>query len=206
MKIGFFGGSFDPLHFGHVIPLLQTREFLGLDRIVLIPSYQKIFQINGIPGATSSNRLEMLNLFCRHYSFMAIEDYEIQAQQKIYTIETIRYILARYPEDEPVLIMGRDNFDRFNEWKDYRNIVDLIPIAVMNRQSSYGHSQVGWDVPGLARFTMIPNSQIEISSTMVREWCQAGQPIEWLVPHPVLAYIHQHHLYGVRSNGPVFYH
>ncbi|MBP7461699.1 MAG: nicotinate (nicotinamide) nucleotide adenylyltransferase [Candidatus Delongbacteria bacterium] len=203
MKLGFFGGSFDPLHLGHVIPLLETREFLGLDRIILIPSSQKIFRNDEAAqepeGASPCDRLNMLREFCRDYPFMAYDDYEIRSQRLVYSIETVQYLLEHYHDDEPVLIIGRDNFERFHEWREYRRILELIPVAVMDRKD--GMDDQPLILPGgvadPACFRMIPNRRIEISSTLVRQWCRCGRPIEWLVPASVVNYIHQHHLYGV---------
>ena len=115
MRIGIFGGSFDPIHHGHVILARAAREKLGLDRIVFIPAHQSPHKTEGKP-ASAEDRLAMIQLATAGEDGFEVADLELHRPPPSYTVDTLRELQTSHPNDEFVLLIGADNVSRFETW------------------------------------------------------------------------------------------
>ncbi len=196
MRIGIFGGSFDPVHLGHLIPLWFSQDYLSLNRLILVPGFQTPFKRHYQPMTTAEQRLAMLSLATQHFHTMEICHWELQRKEPVYTIETVEYLQAKYTAQEWFLLIGQDNWAHFLNWRDHERLAHKCQLAVMQRP--------GAPSPAVSPYPYIaiPSPLIEISGTQVREWRQKGKPWELLVPPAVAQYIHYHHIYQEEDTCP----
>lgn len=189
MKIGIFGGTFDPPHIAHLIGAELVREEYHLDRILFIPTYLPPHKRQ--PEISSHLRLEMLKIAIRDNPFFSLLDYEIERREVSYTIDTIREIMARYKGGSYYLIIGSDQAQEFYEWKEPEALLELLEVIIITRP---GYSKGGVGGP-LLKKTRFFELNIDISSTMIREKVKAGKSIKYLVPEGVREFIIENKLY-----------
>ena len=183
MRIGILGGSFDPIHHGHLILARAAREELGLDRVVFIPAHLSPHKTDSKP-ATSEDRLAMVRLAIDGEDGFAASDIELQRPAPSYTVDTLRELRAAHPEDELLLLIGADNVAKFDTWREPQEIRRLAQIAVLDR----GAHRTPHDWPVVRRL-------VDISSTDIRARVAEGRSIRYLTPGPVCDYIATHGLY-----------
>jgi nicotinate-nucleotide adenylyltransferase len=183
MRIGIFGGSFDPVHHGHLILARAAREELGLDRIVFIPANMSPHKTDTRP-ATAEDRWNMVNLAIKGEDGLTASDVELRRPAPSYTVDTLRDFRAEQPDDEFVLLIGADNVAKFDTWREPQEIRRLAPIAVLDRAGN----EAAHDWPVVRR-------QIDISSTDIRTRVTAGRSIRYLTPASVCDYITAQGLY-----------
>ena len=183
MRIGIFGGSFDPIHHGHLILARAAREELGLDRIVFIPANMSPHKTDTRP-ATAEDRWNMVKLAIRGEDAFTASDVELRRPAPSYTVDTLRDFRAEQPDDEFVLLIGADNVAKFDTWREPQEIRRLAPIAVLDRAGN----EAAHDWPVVRR-------QIDISSTDIRTRVTAGCSIRYLTPASVCDYITAQGLY-----------
>jgi nicotinate-nucleotide adenylyltransferase len=191
MKLGIFGGTFDPVHHGHLIVAEYVREKVGLDRVVFIPTMISPHKLDS-PVTSAADRMAMLREGVKANPFFEVSDIEIERGGVSYTVDTIRQMESDHPGDEFFLLIGADNLLEFQSWKEPGEIVRRTTIVVMNR-------------PGFAAapsFAGIPKDiiqcsvpSIDISGTEIRRRVRKGLPVSYLVPPPVSRYIERHRLY-----------
>ncbi len=191
MKVGVFGGAFDPPHVGHLIITEGVRTALDLDRVLFIPYTTGPHRPDG-PAVEARHRLQMLELSTGDNEYFEIDDVELQRGGVSYTIDTLRSLAEERPGDEIVLIIGSDQLPVFSDWKEWRNILDMAQVAVIERP--------GFDLdsgPDELTGSMIPVPLplLLISSTMIRERVSAGLSIQYLVLPEVAGYIEKQKLY-----------
>ena len=139
MKVGIFGGSFNPPHNGHVNSLTTVQKKMGFDLIHIIPNSQNPLKIL-VDGPGPEHRLEMARrAFASYGKAFQVNDLELSRGGKSYTIDTIKELLKTYKSNELYLIIGADNFETFSQWKDYKKILELANIVVTTRP--------GYDIP-----------------------------------------------------------
>ncbi len=197
MKVGVFGGAFDPPHVGHMIIAEGVRTSLDLDRILFIPYTIGPHRPDG-PAVETRHRLQMLELSTGDNEYFEIDDLELRRGGVSFTIDTLRSLAQARPGDELVLIIGSDQLPVFSDWKEWRNILDMAQVAVIERP--------GFDLdsgPDELTGRMIPVrlSLLLISSTMIRERVSAGLSIRYLVLPAVAGYIEEQKLYLDDSSG-----
>jgi nicotinate-nucleotide adenylyltransferase len=188
-KIGIFGGTFDPIHMGHLITAQSVREIRGLDKIIFIPAYISPHKTD-IKASSSEHRLNMIKIAIEDVPFFEFSDIEIKKGGISYTVDTLRELKKEYDEIE--FIIGYDNIFSFHKWKDPDEILKLAKIIVLKRKSSqpppfedkYYHQAV-----------FVQTRGIEISATDIRERVKHNQPVHFLVPQKVKDYIYEHNLY-----------
>jgi len=193
MKIGIFGGTFNPPHYGHLIVAEFIREEVGLDKIIFIPcsipphkqNDEYLSQI-----ASPEHRFEMVKLAIIENKFFEVSDIEIKRGGVSYTIDTINYLTSNFPGEEFYLLIGADQFAEFHTWRKPEEIVQKVKLIVFNRP--------GFSVPQtrfskFATFITIPN--IEISASAIRKRIKIGKSIKYLVPQAVEEYIFANKLY-----------
>ena len=183
MRTGILGGSFDPIHHGHLILARAAREELGLDRVLLVPANVSPHK-TGDFSTTGEERLAMVRLAIDGEDGFEISDIELHRPPPSYTVDTLRELRAAHPKDEFVLLIGADNVAKFETWREPDEIRRLAKIAVLDRAG--GTSPTDW--PVVRRL-------IDISSTDIRARVAAVRSIRYLTPDAVCDYIAAHGLY-----------
>lgn len=201
MKIGIFGGSFDPIHLGHLLLAETARETCGLDQIWFIPASQSPLKETS-PHASAKQRMEMLRLAIAGYPTFVARDLELKRKGTSYTIDTLTAISQEHPEAELFLIMGADSLVDFPRWRDPGGILKLASIIAVNR----GRSSASFEAvkeylqdDALPGFHLVEMPAIDLSSTEIRRRCAAGESIRFQTPRAVEQYLHQHRIYGGRE-------
>jgi nicotinate-nucleotide adenylyltransferase len=194
VRLGILGGSFNPVHLGHLFLADKAICALQLDRIVLIPAYRSPFKLDAKDMETGTeDRLQMLASAICADSRIAIDDCEIRREGISYTIDTLQDIIARYsPSGKPFLIIGDDLAGDFPKWHDSEKILQTAEIVIARRINS---SKVKYPFP----HAILDNEVINISSQTVRQKISEGSDWRSLVPSGVRAVIEDRNLYGYHS-------
>lgn len=191
LRIGIFGGTFDPPHIGHLIIAEQAREQLGLDKVLFIPAYVPPHKKHGA-SANPRQRLTMTRLATKGSRALIVSSIEVQRKGVSYTIDTVRELQKQYPDAEIFLIMGGDNFKLIETWKSSQEILQNVKVAIY-RRSHHGTTRVKTLHKGVVELKGI---FLEISSTIIRQRVHRGESIRYLVPAAVHSYIRANNLYG----------
>ncbi len=187
--VGIFGGTFDPIHIGHLITAQAVKELRDLEKIIFIPAYISPHKIE-IASLSAESRLEMIQLSIKDIPYFDYSDIELMRGSVSYTVDTLRSLKKKYSELE--LIIGYDNIFDFSTWKEPNEILGLAKLIVVRRKTSiepvekdkYFQSAVFVDTP-----------TIEISSSEIRQRAANNLPIDLLVHPAVKEYIYKHNLY-----------
>jgi len=183
MRIGILGGSFDPIHHGHLILARAAKEELGLDRVFFVPANKSPHKTDTKP-ATPDDRLKMVQLAIQGEEGFEVSDTELKRPAPSYTVDTLRELRTLHPHDEFVLLIGADNAATFDTWREPEEIRRLAQIAVLDRAGN----AAAHDWPVVRRL-------VDISSTDIRARAAAGRSIRYLTPAAVCDYITAHSLY-----------
>ena len=195
-----YGGTFDPVHYGHLIPCRAAREFLRADLVLFIPAQISPPKQDQTPSASPAQRLRMLELALEgHYDF-AIDPRELTrpCPPPSYTIDTIAELQRDRPHDRFTLLIGEDQLPKLHTWYRMADLLALVPMAVMPRQSDpAGMTIVRQHLGTLAeRLAILPTPRIDISATDIRQRVARGQPVSFLVPPAVAAFMAAERLYS----------
>jgi nicotinate-nucleotide adenylyltransferase len=185
--VGLLGGSFDPVHHGHLIVARVAAEVLGLAALRFVPAREQPFK-RGQHGASAEQRAAMLELAIAGSPGFAVERAELGRPGPSYTVDTLRAIHAREPGIELTLLLGADAASEIEAWHQADKLPSLATVVVFAR--------AGVPVPGsplIARSIEVP--AIEISATEIRRRVEQGLPIRYWVPDPVAEYVTRHRLY-----------
>jgi nicotinate-nucleotide adenylyltransferase len=195
-RIGLFGGTFDPPHFGHLVLAEWARVRLGLDQVVFIPAGAPPHK-RGRRLTDVERRLEMTRLAVRGNPAFAVSDFEARRQGLSYTVDTLRHFRARRPGARFFLLMGADSLEDFPTWHQPREIARFATLVVAARPADAPGAR-GGSVPAAARgrVVLLDNPVVAISSSAVRARARAGRSLRYLVPDAVAAYAARHRLYG----------
>jgi nicotinate-nucleotide adenylyltransferase len=191
MKLGVFGGTFDPVHHGHLIVAEYVRERVGLDRVLFIPTLISPHKVDA-PVTSPVHRLAMLRAAVKSNPFFQVSDMEIERGGVSYTVDTLRLMGEENATDEFFLLIGADNLAEFRSWKDPGGIVKRARLVVMNRP---GFAGAPADLSLPEDIIQCPVPSIDISATEIRRRVQKGLTISYLVPPSVYRYIERHRLY-----------
>jgi nicotinate-nucleotide adenylyltransferase len=198
MRVGILGGTFDPVHLGHLIVAEEARVRLELDRVVFIPTGHPWLK-GAPPVASGADRLRMVEMAIVSNSAFQVSSNEVDRSGPTYTVETLQELTGELGPDAVLhFIMGMDALEQFDRWKEPEKLLGLCRLAIVNRP---GHQ--GVDVNDLVkrfpqagtRLTLLSVPRIEISSTEIRQRVARGITIRYLVPDAVEGYISQHKLY-----------
>jgi len=189
MKLGLFGGSFDPVHLGHLLVAQAALEELGLDRLFFIPAAQSPFKPGPKP-APAAIRLQMLRLALIGKINYEIDEQEIRRGGISYTVETARDYTKRFPQAELFCLIGADNAAKLNEWREANELARLAQFVVTPRP---GEGPVAFPPPFHGR--TLKGFPLAVSSSQIRARAKAGLPLEPLVPPPVAEAIRAAKLY-----------
>ncbi len=192
MKIGVFGGTFNPVHYGHLINAELVREKFSLERILFIPSKYPVHkELQG--RISSAHRVKMLELALAGSREMEISRIEIDKETPSYTIFTINELKKEYRDDEFSLIIGYDSYSEIETWKSYRELLTMVDLIVMRRGSVSGKRDDLDEFGEKIRFA--DNPLIELSSTMIRKRLGKGLSVKYMLPDNVLDYINEKGFY-----------
>ncbi len=189
LRIGIFGGTFDPIHNGHLIIAQLAAEEVGLEKVIFIPN--KIPPHREEPFASPDSRYEMVKLSISDNPLFEISDSELKKGERSYSVETIRELKTIYPDKSIFLIIGEDTYHELSTWKDIGKLSEMVTFLVAPRP--------GFDKKGevllflKAKFLHTP--YLEISGSQIRERVRERKSIRYLVPEKVEEYIVSHRLY-----------
>lgn len=191
MKIGFLGGSFDPVHFGHLIAAQDVFEQFHLDRLVLMPAAQAPLKPNDVQS-TPEDRLAMLRAATEWDQRLEISDFELRRGGISYTIDTVRHLRALFPGDQLYWIIGGDQLPLLHRWRDIGELAKLIEFIFLERPR---HPDKPHEpIPGL-QLHRCDGHLIEISSSELRARAQRGLSLHYFCPQKVIAHIEARRLY-----------
>ena len=176
LKLGIFGGSFDPVHLGHLLVAQAAIEELGLDRLFFIPAAQSPFKPENQPAPTPA-RLQLLRLALAGRTNCEIDEQEIRRGGVSYTIDTLRDYAKKYPGAELFYLIGADHAAKLDKWREPDELARLAEFVVIPRP---GEPVVEFPKPFRGR--ILKGFPIDISSSQIRARVKAGLPVDHLVP------------------------
>jgi nicotinate-nucleotide adenylyltransferase len=179
VRLGFFGGSFDPPHIGHYLAAVDAAERLALDRVFWIPAAQQPLKTDDPHGASALQRYAMVDAAASAYPSFEASRIEIDRVGLSYTITTVETFARQFPTAERFLLVGEDAWNRFSEWREPDRIRTLVQIHVLARATGSQHS----------------GRVIDVSSTEIRARARAGQSIRGFVQDAVAELIESQGLY-----------
>lgn len=191
VKIGFLGGSFDPVHFGHLLAAQDAFEQHQLDRLILVPAAQAPLKPNDVQSS-SQDRLAMLRAAIEWDKRFEISDVELRRGGVSYTIDSARYFRELYPQDELYWVIGGDQLPKLHLWKDITELARLVEFIFLERPGYPVKARP--DLPGL-RLHRCDGHLLAISSTELRERTRRNLSLDYFVPHKAIVYIKEHSLY-----------
>jgi nicotinate-nucleotide adenylyltransferase len=183
MKLGIYGGSFDPVHTGHLLVAQAAVEELGLDRLFFVPTAQSPFKPDSRP-APAAIRLQLLRMALAGKTNCEVDGQEIQRGGTSYTIDTLRDYAQRFPGAELFYLIGADNAAKLNEWRAADELARLAEFVVVPRPGG-----AAAQFPAPFRGRTLKGFPFGVSSSQIRARVQAGLTIEHLVPAAVAAAI-----------------
>ena len=199
MKIGIFGGSFDPVHFGHLILAEQCRQAADLEQVWFVPAANQPLKPSG-PVVDGKKRLEMLTLALAGNAQFVVSPLEVDRGNTSYTVDTLTEIKRLRPEYELYFLMGSDSLESFHLWKNPQEICRLAMPLVVGRPGAELDMTVFEQFTDTERLQTIFQHQvesplIEISSTRLRSDISRGRSIRYQLPRSVEKYIESRKLY-----------
>jgi nicotinate-nucleotide adenylyltransferase len=206
-QIGILGGTFDPIHLGHLIPAQYACNFLALDRLLLVPSASPVHRPMHSPAA-AAHRLAMCRLAAAPLPGFAVSDIETARPEPSYTVLTLKAIRHAFRlTAPPVLLVGEDNLPLLHTWWHAKEIFELAAVAILPRPTASPpdpaplRALLGSAAVDALLARRVPGPLIPISATDVRDRVKAGLSIAGLVPSTVSEYIGKHQLYVAPSSG-----
>ncbi|MDD5108279.1 MAG: nicotinate-nucleotide adenylyltransferase [Candidatus Omnitrophica bacterium] len=187
MKIGILGGTFNPVHIGHLILAEEVREKLGLGRIIFIPTALPPHKDN-VDIAPAPDRLKMLKLAIKGNKFFGFSDIEIKRKGRSYTIDTLKELKNKFIQDELYFIIGSDLLKYLNEWKDLNEINKMVKFVAATRPG-YPLEQIPSYIQKLAI------RAVDVSGFEVRQCIKENKSFRYLVPDKVFDFINKRKLY-----------
>ena len=191
MKIGIFGGSFDPIHIGHAIIAHHIISSGLVDQLWMMVSPVNPLKAGNERHVTDADRLRMVEMVTRKLDGVEPSAFEFTMPRPSYTIDTLNALQEKFPDDEFNLVIGADNWAVFDRWRNSEEILAKFHLLVYPR---LGHDV---NIPESLhdRVTLVDAPIIELSSTEVRERLAAGKSVRYYVPDDVLGYIERNNLY-----------
>lgn len=213
MRLGIFGGTFDPPHVGHVLAASDAFEHLALDRLVFVPAAVQPLKA-GRTTATGADRLAMVQLAIGGDTRFAVDSVEIDREGLSYTVDTLRDFARQYPSAGRYFLVGADVLSSFAKWRDPHIVLELATLAILTRTADpdsptrgesaiagrSGETRAGevgetLDAELARRATIVPTRRIDVSATEIRDRVQCGKSIHGFVTDAVAEYIGSHGLY-----------
>ncbi len=188
-KIGFFGGSFDPFHCGHLEMALGAIKLENFDRILLCPAHHAPLRKQK-PIFSASDRLAMVQSICKSHHGLSPYSYEIDQERTCFTHETITKVQETFPGSSLSILLGTDQFQQIEKWSHISELSKLVHFLVLARGT---YNLPPPKVPGL-NFSLMNNPIIDLSSTKIRDRFLAGKSVREFLPPPIYTYLVSHSL------------
>ncbi len=198
VKIGIFGGSFNPIHNAHISFAADFYSKLSLDKLLFIPSYQSPFKERNDYQIDDFHRIKMLELAIDNFPKYDIELFEIMKNETSYTIDTLKFLNLKYSESKFFLLIGSDQSVKFHKWKNWQEILLKSQLCIANRNNEkiYFDNNINeFLIKNNIKIEYLNNEEIDISSTKIRELIKKNIDISNLVPRKVTEYIKLNNLY-----------
>jgi nicotinate-nucleotide adenylyltransferase len=183
LRLGLYGGSFDPIHHGHLILARQALEDLSLDRVIFIPAAESPFKLNQ-SGASAADRFAMVELAVQLEPAFFVDPLEIDREAPSYTIQTARTYQTQHPDDTLFFLVGEDHVPALPTWNEFEELDRLVHFAILSRS----------DLPLKVEYPVV-RRRFDLSATEIRNRVANDLPISYLVPENVLRYIQERKLY-----------
>lgn len=197
MRIGIFGGSFNPVHSGHVRLACMMKKYLELDRLIIVPANVSPFKTGG--GVSARDRAEMCRLAFPENEGFSVTEAEIKRGGVSYTVDTVREIKRLEPEGELFLITGSDMLLSFDRWREYKKILSICTLAAVSRCGADSPAELerfaDERLRDFGRVLIVPFEPYEISSTEIRKIISHGESAAAFLPEKVNEYITERGLY-----------
>lgn len=199
MRIGVLGGTFDPIHIGHLRAAEEVAERLSLDRVFFIPAGQPPHR--NPPQVSAKHRLAMVRLALAGNPRFACLDWEFRRPGPSYTVDTLAQIAARWPKAERFLILGADQSLHLPSWREPLRLAGLARLVIISRPGAAKTAvqrEVRRTFPAALRRAcmFVPIPGLDVSSTQIRASLRGGESVRYLLPAPVLRYLRRHRLYS----------
>lgn len=186
MRVGLLGGSFDPIHLGHLRAAENAREALGLERVTFVPAAQPPHRAS--PLSSARDRFAMVALATAGHARFCVSAVELDREGPSYTVDTLRAWRTQHPADELVLVVGSDAYAEMDTWREAKALFELCTVAVVSRSGESLPAGPGPAVP-------VTGPGLPVSSTEIRRRVAAGQSVRYLVPEAVADFIEKRGLY-----------
>ncbi len=188
MRVGIFGGTFNPIHIGHLIAAQRAQEKLKLDKVIFVPSYFPPHK-NNKNIVEAEHRLKMVRLAVKGNEKFIVSDFEVKQKKKSYSIETVNYLREQYHKSTKFFfIIGEDSLATLSSWKCIEELIIKVTFAVVHRpQCENFSSQI--------KVRDVPMAGLDISSSEIRKRIGQGKSVQYLLPENVLKYLDKTNLY-----------
>jgi nicotinate-nucleotide adenylyltransferase len=192
VRIGLYGGTFDPIHLGHLRAAETAREGMGLDLVAFLPAAAPPHR--SAPPLAAADRLAMARLATASHPRFEAWDAELRRPGPSYTVETVAALLSERPSDSFVLVVGADTWPEMTTWREPQRLLSMVEVAVVDRP---GHTGPDPAMPfsGALGVTRVEGPALPISATTVRGLVRQGRSVRYLVPDAVADYILARRLY-----------
>ena len=192
-RIAVMGGTFNPIHYAHLISAEQVRTGLGYDKILFIPSARPPHKVADADIIEPEHRYQMVLSAISENPHFEVSRIELERAGPSYTIETLKVLKKRYGETtELAWIIGADSLIEYKVWRDFDEVLAQC-VMIATTRPSYDLNRVPLEIR--KRVTTFPITGVDISATVIRERIREGLSIRYLVPEDVQAYIHRYQLY-----------
>lgn len=199
--IGVFGGTFDPIHLGHLFIAQEAAAAIPLDRVLFVPTADPIHRPSP-PVASPDDRAQMVRRAIADNGQFEFSPLELERPGPSFTIDTLRILAQLYPGRALYFIVGSDSLAELPRWREPRAILDLARVVGMARpgRQSLDLDALEEALPGARqRVCVVQSPGLEVSARDIRARLAAGKPIRYLVPDSVRTYIEESRLYGIQS-------
>jgi len=193
VKIGLYGGTFDPIHLGHLRAAENAREALALDLVAFVPSAVPPHRVS--PASPPGDRLEMTRLATTPYAGFAVWDDELRRSGPSYTVETVDAIVRARASDSFVLVVGADTWPEIPSWREPERLLSLVEVAVVERPGFRSGPEPKPPFASSRGVRHVSGPGLPLSATAIREQARAGHSVRFLVPDAVADYIAERGLY-----------
>jgi nicotinate-nucleotide adenylyltransferase len=190
VRLGVYGGSFDPPHLGHLLPVIDAAEQLDLDGVRFVPASTQPLKV-GRASASPADRLAMTERLVQGIPGFSVDPAEIDRPGLSYTVDTLAGLAAANPGAELFLLLGADAYALFDQWREPERVRALATVVVMVR----GDSTLTPSATGEGQVQVLQSRRVDISSTELRARVRDGRTIRGFVPDAVADYIAEHRLY-----------
>jgi len=193
-KIAYFGGTFDPVHNGHLAVARDALQHLNLDHVYFLPA-QRSPHKHHAPAVTFAQRVEMLELALEPFSTLSVSTLESTLKPPVYTAEIVNRLTLEHPDAELFWMMGADQLPRLGEWYRIEELARRVTFLVFSRPGYVLETAALPDLPG-ARYECFTGADYNVSSSQIRAALHSAGDCSQIIPEKVLAYIRKHHLYS----------